>query len=145
MAVCRTIKPSVSTPTLSALLNRARSKKDMRPPLTTQSSKLSSGSPEYSPGSTEVFLERLSTFNVSTYPSKPQPIDAVAAAMAGWINEGGRNRLFCSICHVGWIVGGREGLSKEAGECYRICLSSFPVPKEKNSGCTGREASELFN
>lgn len=93
---------------------------------------MSPATPEYSPGSTEVFLERLSTFNLSTYPSKPQPIDAVAAAMAGWINEGGKNRLSCSICLAGWIVAGREGMSKEGGKApqFAFVVSLFRFPNE---------------
>ncbi|GJJ08229.1 hypothetical protein Clacol_002438 [Clathrus columnatus] len=133
-----TVKPSVSTPTLSALLTRARSKRDIiRPPLHLQPSKMPSVAPEYSPSSTEAFLERLSTFNVSTYPSKPQPIDAVAAAMAGWINEGGRNRLLCSICQVGWIVGGRDGMGKEAAETLVEKQAAHLITNHKE-GCPWR-------
>ena len=70
---------------------------------------------DYQPSSTQSFLARISSFKLSTYSNKPTAIDAVAAAKCGWINEGGKDRLVCSICHVSWVVSGREGLSKDAG------------------------------
>ncbi|KAF8591049.1 zf-C3HC-domain-containing protein [Ramaria rubella] len=103
-----------STPTLTALLTRARSRKSRKPLPMLQLSQTSSATPEYSPGSTDAFLQRLSTFNLSTYPSKPPQIDAVAASKNGWINEGGKDRLFCAICKVGWVIAGRDGLNREA-------------------------------
>ena len=105
---------TTSTPTLTALLSRARSKKHATP-LSISQYMTSSTRPEYSPGSTDAFLQRLSTFSFSTYTSKPPQIDAVAASKAGWVNEGGKDRLYCAICRVGWIVAGRDGLNKDAG------------------------------
>ncbi|KAF8529869.1 C3HC zinc finger-like-domain-containing protein [Gautieria morchelliformis] len=106
-------KPT-STPKLTALLSRARSKRKTNVPLIPQHTTPSSSIPEYSPGSTEAFLQRLSTYSFSTYSSKPPQIDAVAASKAGWANEGGKDRLYCSICRVGWVVAGRGGLNKDA-------------------------------
>lgn len=106
---------TTSTPTLTALLSRARSKPSVKPPSISQYTTTSSAMPDYSPGSTDAFLQRLSTFSFSAYPSKPSQIDAVAASKAGWINEGGKDRLYCAICRVGWVVAGRDGLSKDAG------------------------------
>ena len=107
---------STSTPTLTALLSRSRSRKQKKPLSISHFSTTSSATPDYSPGSTEAFLQRLSTFSLPSYSSKPPQIDAVAASKAGWINEGGKDRLFCSICKIGWVVAGRTGLSKDAGE-----------------------------
>ncbi|CCO28945.1 hypothetical protein BN14_02945 [Rhizoctonia solani AG-1 IB] len=52
--------------------------------------------PIYRPASASDFLERLSTFKLSTYRDKPTSIDAVAAARCGWRNEGGKDRLACN-------------------------------------------------
>ncbi|KIJ52508.1 hypothetical protein M422DRAFT_64965 [Sphaerobolus stellatus SS14] len=102
-----------SKPTLTALLSRTRKNKEptISPHVPDDSSKMV---PDYSPGSTDVFLKRLATYHHSTYSSKPRQIDAVAAAKAGWVNEGGKERLYCSICRVGWVLADRDGMSKEA-------------------------------
>ncbi|TCD65697.1 hypothetical protein EIP91_002324 [Steccherinum ochraceum] len=68
---------------------------------------------EYRPSSTPSFLTRLATFKLTTYANKPQAIDAVAAAKCGWINDG-KDRLVCGICHVSWVVGGNQGMSRDA-------------------------------
>lgn len=103
------------TPIFSSLLSRSRKAKKPKVHLNPNES-TSSFIPEYSPGSTEAFLKRLATYHHATYPSKPQPIDAVAASKAGWINDGGKDRLYCPICRVGWVLAGREGMSREAGK-----------------------------
>ncbi|KAF8525764.1 C3HC zinc finger-like-domain-containing protein [Hysterangium stoloniferum] len=127
----------VSTPTLTALLSRARARKEKKPLTVTQPSVMPSVLPEYSPGSTDAFLQRLSTFNLSTYPSKPQHIDAVAASKAGWIHEGGKDRLYCAICRVGWVLAGREGLSKEAANALVEKQAQSLVDMHKE-GCPWR-------
>jgi hypothetical protein len=71
--------------------------------------------PIYRPASASDFLERLSTFKLSTYRDKPTSIDAVAAARCGWRNEGGKDRLACNVCGAGWIVGNTTGMTREAG------------------------------
>lgn len=72
--------------------------------------------PLYRPSSASDFLERLSTFKLSTYRDKPTAIDAVAAARCGWRNEGGKDRLACNVCGAAWIVGNTTGMTREAGE-----------------------------
>lgn len=75
--------------------------------------------PLYRPSSAPDFLERLSTFKLSTYRDKPAAIDAVSAARCGWRNEGGKDRLACNVCGAAWIVGNTTGMTREAGEtCY---------------------------
>jgi hypothetical protein len=72
--------------------------------------------PLYRPASAPDFLERLSTFKLSTYRDKPTAIDAVAASRCGWRNEGGKDRLACNVCGAAWIVGTTTGMTREAGE-----------------------------
>ncbi|KAG8740734.1 hypothetical protein FRC10_003939 [Ceratobasidium sp. 414] len=70
--------------------------------------------PLYRPASAPDFLDRLSTFKLSTYRDKPPAIDAVAAARCGWRNEGGKDRLACNVCGAAWIVGPTTGMTREA-------------------------------
>jgi hypothetical protein len=113
-----------NTPTLHNILTRAAKK--------ISSSKSAKGkSPleeivlnktlEYRPSSISSFLSRLSTFKLSTYSNKPAPIDAVAAAKCGWVNEG-KDRLVCTICSVSWVLAGREGMSMDAGKKRSYCM-----------------------
>ncbi|GAB1521939.1 hypothetical protein RhiTH_005038 [Rhizoctonia solani] len=78
--------------------------------------------PIYRPASVSDFLERLSTFKLSTYRDKPAAIDAVAAARCGWRNEGGKDRLTCNVCGAAWIVGNATGMTREAASIYRLPL-----------------------
>ncbi|THH31717.1 hypothetical protein EUX98_g2483 [Antrodiella citrinella] len=68
---------------------------------------------EYRPSSTTSFLTRLATFKLTTYANKPPAIDAVSASKCGWVNNG-KDRLVCGICHVSWVVGGNQGMSRDA-------------------------------
>lgn len=70
--------------------------------------------PLYRPSSAPDFIERLTTFKLSTYRDKPAAIDAVAAARCGWRNEGGKDRLACNVCGAAWIVGNTTGMTREA-------------------------------
>ena len=107
---------TTTTPHLDAILSRAASRKKSR---------LYSNSPspapflpptsEYRPSSLPSFLSRLSTYKLSTYANKPVAINAVAASRCGWINDG-KDRLVCGLCSASWVVGGREGLSRDAGK-----------------------------
>ncbi|KAF9000706.1 C3HC zinc finger-like-domain-containing protein [Cyathus striatus] len=123
---------SKSTPHLSAILNRAatRTKKAFPFRFSTPSSSSTLHPPpttEYRPSSLPSFLARLSTFKLSTYSNKPSAIDAVSAAKCGWTNDG-KDRLVCAICHASWVVVGREGMSRDAGnaliEKQRLALIS---------------------
>ncbi|QRV75073.1 C3HC zinc finger-like protein [Ceratobasidium sp. AG-Ba] len=70
--------------------------------------------PLYRPASAPDFLDRLSTFKLSTYRDKPPAIDAVAAARCGWRNQGGKDRLSCNVCGAAWIVGPTTGMTRDA-------------------------------
>ncbi|KAI0710162.1 C3HC zinc finger-like-domain-containing protein [Earliella scabrosa] len=70
-------------------------------------------SSDYRPSSSASFLNRLSTFKLSTYGNKPAAIDAVAASKCGWINDG-KDRLLCGICGVSWVLANRDGMTREA-------------------------------
>ncbi|KAG9224840.1 hypothetical protein CCMSSC00406_0002009 [Pleurotus cornucopiae] len=112
---------SKPTPHLTAILSRAASRTRKALPSFKFPSSASSASPtstihnsvEYRPSSTPSFLSRLATFKLTTYANKPAPIDAVAAAKCGWINDG-KDRLVCGLCGVSWVVAGREGMSRDA-------------------------------
>ncbi|KAK7060425.1 hypothetical protein VNI00_001190 [Paramarasmius palmivorus] len=124
---------SKSTPHLTAILSRAASRR--RNPFAGQTTPAPSLSPlaDYRPSSIPSFLNRLSTFKLSTYANKPPQIDAVAAAKCGWINDG-KDRLVCGICNVSWVVANKDGMSRDAAntliEKQRVSL----VEAHKN-GC----------
>ncbi|KAH8100048.1 zf-C3HC-domain-containing protein [Cristinia sonorae] len=92
-------QPSTAPPSISSAPSAAR------PTVSPES--------EYRPSSTTSFLSRLATFKLSTYANKPPAIDAVSASKCGWINDG-KDRLVCGICHVSWVVAGKEGMSRDA-------------------------------
>ncbi|PFH53180.1 hypothetical protein AMATHDRAFT_1599 [Amanita thiersii Skay4041] len=110
---------SKSTPHLSAILSRAASRTKKAFPFkfgsgpTTAPAPVLPSTAEYRPSSTPSFLSRLATFKLSTYANKPAPIDAVAAAKCGWINEG-KDRLLCGLCKSSWVVASREGMTRDA-------------------------------
>ncbi|EKM78600.1 hypothetical protein AGABI1DRAFT_128887 [Agaricus bisporus var. burnettii JB137-S8] len=126
------------TPHLSAILSRASTRtKNL---FSFRSDRKSSASDpdftsnaEYRPSSIPSFLSRLSTFKLATYANKPSQIDAVAASRCGWTNDG-KDRLVCGICGAAWVVGNRDGMSRDAAsilvEKQRISL----VEAHKN-GC----------
>ncbi|CAE6381908.1 unnamed protein product [Rhizoctonia solani] len=89
--------------------------------------------PIYRPSSASDFLERLSTFKLSTYRDKPAAIDAVAAARCGWRNEGGRDRLACNVCGSAWIVGNATGMTREAASALIARHVTSLVQNHKNS------------
>lgn len=103
-------------PQLVALLARAGGGKPLPfrlgSPSTIQSPKAIGSS--YSPSSTSAFIARLATFSLKTYANKPAAIDAVAAAKAGWVNDG-KDRLVCGICSVSWVLAGTAGMNRDAG------------------------------
>ncbi|KAF8071686.1 zf-C3HC-domain-containing protein [Lyophyllum atratum] len=120
---------SRSTPHLTAILSRAATR--TRKALPFKFSGPSATAPalpataEYRPSSITAFLLRLSTFKLATYANKPPAIDAVAAAKCGWINDG-KDRLVCGLCKSSWVVGGRDGMNRDAAnalvEKQRISL-----------------------
>ncbi|KAL5634923.1 hypothetical protein ACGC1H_002821 [Rhizoctonia solani] len=89
--------------------------------------------PIYRPSSASDFLERLSTFKLSTYRDKPAAIDAVAAARCGWRNEGGKDRLACNVCGSAWIVGNATGMTREAASALIARHVTSLVQNHKNS------------
>lgn len=107
------------TPHLSAILSRASTRTKnlftFRSDKQASSDSTFSSNTEYRPSSVASFLSRLSSFKLATYANKPEQIDAVAASRCGWTNDG-KDRLLCSICGASWVVVGREGMSREAGE-----------------------------
>ncbi|ESK94472.1 hypothetical protein Moror_8130 [Moniliophthora roreri MCA 2997] len=126
---------SKSTPHLTAILSRAASRtrntfahRDSPAPLSPLA--------DYRPSSIPSFLNRLSTFKLSTYANKPPQIDAVAAAKCGWINDG-KDRLVCGICNVSWVLANKDGMTRDAAnaliEKQRVSL----VEAHKN-GCPWR-------
>ncbi|KAG9049118.1 hypothetical protein FS837_011130 [Tulasnella sp. UAMH 9824] len=66
--------------------------------------------PPYRPESSEDFLARLATFRITTYRDKPAEIDAVAAAKAGWVNDG-KERLVCGYCTSSWVLASTAGMT----------------------------------
>ncbi|KAL5504270.1 hypothetical protein ACEPAH_8344 [Sanghuangporus vaninii] len=115
---------SNTAPHLSAIISRAavnKEREEEREELTrsavisANAQTLQPAPVEYRPSSTASFLSRLATFKLSTYSSKPSSIDAVAAAKAGWINEG-KERLLCGVCKAAWVLASRNGLSKDAAD-----------------------------
>lgn len=89
--------------------------------------------PIYRPSSASDFLERLSTFKLSTYRDKPAAIDAVAAARCGWRNEGGKDRLACNVCGAAWIVGNATGMTREAASALVARHVTSLIQNHKNS------------
>ncbi|KAL0067635.1 hypothetical protein AAF712_005350 [Marasmius tenuissimus] len=106
---------SKSAPHLSAILTRAATRTRERLSKSSSPGPSVSTTADYRPSSIPSFLNRLSTFKLSTYGNKPPQIDAVAASKCGWTNDG-KDRLVCGICGVSWVVAGREGMSREAGK-----------------------------
>ncbi|KAG8897466.1 hypothetical protein FRC00_004224 [Tulasnella sp. 408] len=66
--------------------------------------------PPYRPESSEDFLARLATYRITTYRDKPAEIDAVAAAKAGWVNDG-KERLVCGYCTSSWVLASTAGMT----------------------------------
>jgi hypothetical protein len=108
---------SKSTPNLSAILSRAATKTRKafphKPGESSSSAPSLSPLADYRPSSIPSFIGRLETFKLATYANKPPALDAVAAAKAGWINDG-KDRLVCGICNASWVVSGKEGMSRDA-------------------------------
>ncbi|EIW57429.1 zf-C3HC-domain-containing protein [Trametes versicolor FP-101664 SS1] len=109
---------SKTAPHLAAILTRTATRTRKALPFRfgqpTKSSIVTSPSTsDYRPSSTASFLARLSTYKLSTYGNKPPAIDAVAASKCGWINDG-KDRLVCGLCGVSWVVGNRDGMTREA-------------------------------
>ncbi|TIA87415.1 hypothetical protein E3P99_03187 [Wallemia hederae] len=53
----------------------------------------------------EKFIERLQTFSLRTYTSKPAELSPPAVALKGWQHDNGhRNRIVCTKCKQGLIV-----------------------------------------
>lgn len=111
---------SKTAPHLAAILSRSASRARKALPFklgqmpSTPNLAASRSTSEYRPSSMQSFLSRLGTFKLTTYANKPPAIDAVAAAKCGWINNG-KDRLVCGMCDISWVVGGREGMSRDAG------------------------------
>ncbi len=137
---------SKPTPHLTAILSRAASRTRKALPSFKFPSSASSATSistihnrvEYRPSSTPSFLSRLATFKLTTYANKPTPIDAVAAAKCGWINDG-KDRLVCGLCGVSWVVAGREGMSRDAGKHTPATERGRRLTPR--SQCVGREAA----
>ncbi|KAI0926010.1 hypothetical protein AcV5_008590 [Taiwanofungus camphoratus] len=110
---------SKTAPHLAAILSRSASRARKALPFklgqmpSTPNLAASRSTSEYRPSSMQSFLSRLGTFKLTTYANKPPAIDAVAAAKCGWINNG-KDRLVCGMCDISWVVGGREGMSRDA-------------------------------
>ncbi|KAF9268188.1 zf-C3HC-domain-containing protein [Marasmius fiardii PR-910] len=126
---------SKSTPHLTAILSRAATRtRDTFNKTRTASPVPPSGSnTDYRPSSIPSFLNRLSTFKLSTYANKPPQIDAVAASKCGWINDG-KDRLVCGICGVSWVVTGREGMTREAANAL-IEKQRVSLVESHKTGC----------
>lgn len=124
-------RPSISHPfALSPNTSTVERSGGAHPAFTFTTSPLASPIPVplYRPSSAPDFIERLSTFKLSTYRDKPAAIDAVAAARCGWRNEGGKDRLACNVCGAAWIVGNTTGMTREAGELYLLCsIMTLPL------------------
>ncbi|EJD06936.1 zf-C3HC-domain-containing protein [Fomitiporia mediterranea MF3/22] len=134
-----------SAPHLSAILSRAATRKEKaaqreevaRASVASPSTAISQPAPvEYRPSSTASFLSRLSTYKLSTYSTKPPPIDAVVAAKAGWINQG-KERLVCGICKASWVLATRDGLSKDAANAL-IEKQRVSLVQMHREGCPWR-------
>ncbi|KAL0573120.1 hypothetical protein V5O48_008842 [Marasmius crinis-equi] len=126
---------SKNTPHLSAILSRAesRTRETFNKSRTASPTPLLSSTADYRPSSIPSFLNRLSTFKLSTYANKPPQIDAVAAAKCGWVNDG-KDRLVCGICGVSWVVAGREGMSRDAANSL-IEKQRQSLVESHKSGC----------
>lgn len=74
----------------------------------------SSHAQHYAPFSLPSLLSRLATYTLSTYSAKPRSVDALSAALHGWTNAGGRERLECAVCGASMRVEGWKGLKPEA-------------------------------
>jgi len=102
-----------------------------------------SSKPLYRPDSTVDFLARLSSFKLATYRNKPDSVNAVAAAKAGWTNEG-KDRLGCGYCSASWVLASTQGMSKDAAHALteRHRQSLVTAHKEtcpwRKAQCEGR-------
>lgn len=105
-------EPHHSTPALEALLSKRAIQPKQRPtytpsppPPVPSTTKLDPSLTAYSPTSLPHLLSRLTTFRLSTYPPpKPRSLSAPAMALAGWCNQGGKDRLVCGSCGRSWVV-----------------------------------------
>ncbi|KAI0649379.1 zf-C3HC-domain-containing protein [Trametes meyenii] len=109
---------SKTAPHLAAILSRTATRTRKALPfrfgqLTKPTTNATPSTSEYRPSSTTSFLNRLSSYKLSTYGNKPPAIDAVAAAKCGWVNDG-KDRLVCGICGVSWVIANRDGMTREA-------------------------------
>lgn len=129
---------SKKTPHLTAILTRAATRK--RNTIPFKVSENLSSTAEYRPSSIPSFLSRLSTFKLSTYANKAPAVDAVAAAKCGWINDG-KDRLICGICDISWVVAGKEGLGRDAGE--KVGSNGFLILILRDSQCPGGETESF--
>ncbi|KAI0042871.1 zf-C3HC-domain-containing protein [Auriscalpium vulgare] len=100
-------------PHLAAIIARTATKTRKAIPRFRSATPAASAPSEYRPSSTASFLARLATYKLNTYANKPPSIDAVAAAKAGWVNDG-KDRLVCGLCSAAWVVVGREGMGRDA-------------------------------
>lgn len=121
---------SKSTPHLTAILTRAATRTRKALPFTFSSTPPPPlpATAEYRPSSIPSFLARLATFKLVTYANKPPQLDAVAASKCGWINDG-KDRLVCGLCGVSWVVAGREGMSRDAGEDRQVGSGCAPADR----------------
>ncbi|KAJ7475758.1 hypothetical protein FB451DRAFT_1034350, partial [Mycena latifolia] len=130
---------SKSTPHLTAILARAATRTRKALPFASSATPPPPLPPtaEYRPSSIPSFLARLATFKLATYANKPSQIDAVAAAKCGWVNDG-KDRLVCGLCGVSWVVAGREGMTRDAGEDSKC-------PRRKAARAARRDAQERLS
>ncbi|KAG8831147.1 hypothetical protein FRC18_007071 [Serendipita sp. 400] len=91
----------------------------------------------YDPASRDGFLARLRTFKLLTYSSRPPEIDAVAAALCGWFNEGGKETLTCKTCRAVWTMPPLQGTSKEE-RAEAIARQKAMLIEQHQSSCPWR-------
>ncbi|KAH8825058.1 C3HC zinc finger-like-domain-containing protein [Flagelloscypha sp. PMI_526] len=122
------------TPHLTAILSKKRP--SSAPVSRLSSAGLSNSPAEFFPSSQPSFLKRLETFKLSTYTvGKPSAVDA---AKCGWKNEGGKDRLTCSICGHGWLVSMPNG--QKLGEKQKMEDKMMKALVEKHiDGCPWRK------
>lgn len=105
-------QPHRSTPALEALIQRRTRKATQQlpntpspPPSLPPATKLDPSLSSYSPTSLPHLLSRLATFRLATYPPpKPRSLSPPAMALAGWCNQGGKDRVICGSCGKSWVV-----------------------------------------
>jgi hypothetical protein len=84
--------------------------------------------PAYNPFSVISYLSRLRTFSLTTFPTKPPALSPQACAQAGWIHEGGKDRLFCRVCQNAWRVevpGDVVGGIRLSDQMSELCFHGF--------------------